>query len=183
MDPVTGLEVTGINWDMLIRRAYEERKANSVPIGLEFEDSVEADLCKNYPSECDHFDGRTSRVRHITFGDVVRGTSVLLKFKLGGSKTVPQDEANRRAQICSTCKWNVAYAKPCTGICAELQHIITSLVGNKSTPYDEVNRACYFCGCFVAAMVHLPLETQCMGVTDDMKEEYKLVPNCWKQCP
>lgn len=180
-DPITGVEVKGTTGDMLYQNAVAERLANGVPMGLEFWDSVMADVCRDYPTECSNVDPTQIRKRGWSMGDIVRGTLVMMNHKLNGSQLVSQEEANRRAQICSTCPHAAFFTKPCTGLCRELSNLLGS-TGNKSTPYDNDLRACNICGCWTKVAVWFPLETQCVGVTEEMKTQFAGVSNCWKQC-
>lgn len=180
-DPITGIEVTGTTGDMVYSNAVAERQANGVHMGLEFWDEIMADICRDYPQECSNVDPTRIRARGWSMGDIVRGSLVMLNHKLSGSELVSQEEATRRAGICATCPQAAVFSKPCTGICRELAQLISS-TGNKSTPYDNPTRACGICGCLTMVSVWLPLETQCVGVTEEMKEQFKVTSNCWKIC-
>lgn len=180
-DPITGVEVKGTTGDMVYNNAVAERTANGVHMGLEFWDEIMAEICKDYPKECSSVDPTRIRARGWSMGDIVRGSLVMLNHKLSGSELVSQEEATRRAGICAQCPQASYFSKPCTGLCKELANLLAS-TGNKSTPYDHDLRACNICGCWSKIQVWFPLETQCVGVTDDMKKQFESVPNCWKTC-
>lgn len=180
-DPVTGVEVRGTHFEMLINSAYAERKANGAPIGLDFEREIEQEICRTYPNECDNVPAGQRQKTHWTMGEIVRGTLTFAKHKLTGSSLVDQQTANQRAQICSTCPRSVFFSKPCAGLCAELVNVLSG-TGDKRTPYDYDLRACGICGCWTRVAVWFPLETQCIGVTDELKKQFAAVNNCWKQC-
>ncbi len=180
-DPITGVTVSGTTGDMLYNNAVLERIANGVPMGLEFWDSVMTDVCKDYPQECSNVDPTRVRQRGWGMMDIVRGSLVMMNHKLNGSELVSQEEATRRASICATCPQSAYFSKPCTGLCRDLANLL-SATGNKSTPYDHDLRACNICGCWTKVAVWFPLETQCVGVTDDMKEQFKSISGCWKTC-
>lgn len=180
-DPITGVELQATTGDMLYDRAVAERTANGVPMGLEFWDSVMADVCRDYPDECSNVDPNQPRRRGWSMGDIVRGTLVMMNHKLNGSELVSQEEATRRAGICAVCPHAAYFSKPCTGLCRDLANLLGS-TGQKSTPYDNDLRACGICGCWTKVSVWFPLETQCVGVTDEMKAQFKVTSRCWKQC-
>ena len=140
-----------------------------------------------HPDECEQYIGeKPFRPHRISLSDVIRGTQVMAAFKLAGSPLVDQVEANRRAALCVNCPLNMSFSLPCGGVCSELKRLVTSMVGQSKTKYDERLHACCICHCFLHAAVWLPLEIQCLGVTDEMKEHFKaLLPtiDCWKQCP
>lgn len=181
-DPLTGAEVRGTNWNMLIGRIYAERRANGVPVGLGFEDEVEKDLCRDYPAECEIPDPNFPTNRRLTLSDVIRGSQVMMSFLAHGSPLVDRAEAERRARICLKCPFNTYFSKPCTGICQELANVVASIINHQGTQYDTDLKACNVCGCFLQAAIWMPLDIQCKGVTEEMACKFKTINNCWKIC-
>jgi hypothetical protein len=181
-DPMTGVSVFGILFDQLVRKMKDVRRANGIPIGIEFEDEVEKWCCESKPDECQETDPEWPVVRPLDLGDIVRGSAVMMAHKLAGSPLVTRQEAERRAQICLGCKFNQNFAKPCSGICQELLNVVNSVTGHVGTQYDSQLHACGVCKCFLQASIWLPLDIQCKGVTDKQRAQFKNVPNCWKQC-
>lgn len=179
--PDLGIVSRGTTWGMFFDNACNYRRANSIPIGLAFDDECEQVLCESYPAECEGFDPDLPRPRRLGFADVVRGTKVMLAHKLAGSPLVDEGEARRRAAICRNCTFNVDFSGGCTK-CAELRNLVVSVLGTKSTPYDNELKSCFFCGCFTKAAVWLPLEIQCLGVNSKMREQFSHLNHCWKQC-
>lgn len=171
----------GMNFPALLRSVREWRRANSVPIGLGFEDEVEKAVCELYAAECTHAINGKPRKSRLDLSTVLRGTQVLLAFKLAGSPYVSQEEAERRAVICSNCQFNIEYAKPCGGNCGGLKEMVATIVGGQATPYDEQLKSCGICGCVGKAHIWIPEDVLRKGVTDQMVEEFKAVPNCWKR--
>ncbi len=171
----------GMNFPALLRSIKEWRRANSVPIGLGFEDEVEKMVCDLYPQECSGaIDGKPRKSR-LSLSAVLRGTRVLLAFKLAGSPYVSQEEAERRASICASCVWNLDYAKPCNGNCGGLKEMVSAIVGGQKTSFDDRLKACGICGCTNAAQILMPLDVLEKGVTADMKEQFAAVEKCWKK--
>jgi hypothetical protein len=182
-DPLTHITVEGTSLDMLLQRAYDERRANSVPTGLEFELEVERDLCQSYPNECQYFDAKTAPHRRLGMGDVIAGTMTILRHKLAGSPLESQEEANRRAAICSTCQFNQHFHKPCAR-CGDLEDLVRSAMAQgKRTPYDDDLKSCNICACFTKVAVWVPLSVQCPGLTDEQREMFSQIAHCWKKCP
>ena len=180
--PERGMVGEGYNFDTLSVSVKLYRKANAIPVGLAFEDELEQAVCEKYPQECSTYDPTIPVRKRLKFGDVLRGTMVMVSHKLAGSPLVDQAEANARAKTCSTCIYNIQFPMPCSGICAQLKSIVNNAVGNRSTPYDSENRSCGICGCHTSAAVHLPLEIQCIGVTTEQRAQFARVEHCWKQC-
>ena len=183
-EPHSGKIISTVTYDNLLRILYELYRKNGWPIGLDFENEVEARLCVQHPSECEIDVPKTRRrSRRMTWGDLMRGTRVLLSFKLAGSPIVPPEEAERRADICAACPENITFDKPCGGICAELMNLVRAVIGSRRTRQHDNLRACSICHCLLEAAVQIPLEHQCKGVTSEMKEQFSSLQSCWKVCP
>lgn len=184
-DPITNVEVFGTNYEMLIQLAYNERRANSAPIGLGFEQEVEADLCRSYPDEAETFDPRVPSNRRLGLSDVVHGTMAMIHHRLAGSPLVSQEEANRRAEICARCAFNVTFTKPCS-LCPDLENLVrAAMTSGKSTPFDNELKSCQLCSCFTKVSVWTELEIQCKPLTDDQRDMFKSLVElgrCWKNC-
>ena len=105
----------------------------------------------------------------------------MISFKAAGSPIVSRDEANRRAEICSKCKFNVRFPKPCNGYCGELREIVTALVGSERTSYEEKLESCSICGCYLSAAVWMDLGTQIKPLSQEIKNQFESVSWCWKK--
>lgn len=183
VDPHSGMEFRNYQFDGLVSKIRAHRQANGFPIGLEFEQEVENQVCQNHPDECEAFDPRIPRRRRLALSDVLRGTGVMMQHKLAGSPLESREVAEARARTCLKCQWNTDFDRPCsTGICGELKALVSSVINHQGTQYDRDLKSCNICGCFIQASIWLPLDIQCRGVTEDMKEAFKAVPACWKVC-
>jgi len=180
-DPLTGVEVKGTHFEMLLNNAYDQRRANGAPIGTEFAQEIERDICATYPDECDNVPPGVRRKAFWSMGEIVGGTLVMIQNRLQGTQFVSQEEANRRAAICANCPRAVFFSKPCTGLCRELVNVLAG-TGDKRTPFDHDLRACGVCGCWLKVSVWFPLDVQCIGVDETMRKDFATVNNCWKQC-
>lgn len=181
-DPLTGVTLRGVTWKMLYDRIVDQRKANGIPIGLSLEEELERDLCRDYPAECEWSDPTIPRNRRLTMHDVVQGTRFIAAFKLAGSPVVSQDEANRRASICSTCPFNVTFTKPCAGMCPEIAGLVQAVTGiHRTTSYDDELKSCAICGCYTKVSVWVPLDIQRGVLSDDQKKTFDQIPFCWKK--
>lgn len=184
-DPMLGVELFAVTFEQLVAKARAARLANGVPVGLGFEDEVEKWCCQAYPVECVNVDPSLPKRRKLTLDDVVRGTRVMASFVVGGRKVVGEEEAQARTEVCLRCPMNQGFAKPCSGVCKELEGVVMAAVGQRLTKGGERLKACGVCACFLRAAVWLPLETQCVGMGEAMKEEFRRmreVSGCWKQC-
>lgn len=183
-DRLTGQESKANRFDLLLKAIKIAREANGIPIGLDFEREVEQWVCEDYPQECEEYNPEIPRrPRELTAGDVIRGSKVMLAQWIAGRPLEPRQVAERRAETCVGCRYNVPIRSPCGGICTELLDIVNRVVGGKGTPLDARLGSCFICGCVLRAAVWTTLDVQCKGVDGPMKKQFASVPNCWKQCP
>lgn len=194
VDPISGIVSKGTTFDMLLTNAINQRRANGIPIGLEFEHQIEQDLCRDYPQECVGFDPRLPRPVTLDFDTVLRGTRVLLsviaeqaKHLVGLAKSplVEQTTADYRAMTCAACPRNVPYQAGCTK-CAEVLKLVQAIKGTRKTPYDGRLKACGICGCSNEAQSWIRLDLLANGVTVEMKQQFQVmqeISGCWKQVP
>lgn len=182
IQPGTQKLITAVTWDNLLANIREHRRANGIPMGLEFEDEVEQAVCREHPDECVGYDETYPRKRSLTLSDVIAGSRVMMSFYSHGKRLVSRIEAERRAQICINCPYNMTFAKPCSGICQELKNVVMAIVDSVGTQYDRQLNSCTVCGCFLQASIWLELEDQCKGTNELQKKQFSNTPNCWKQC-
>lgn len=180
-DPATGITSYGLQFQPLLNKIETARKANGIPIGLEFEQEIERLCCESYPDECVEVDPSMPVIRSLSLSDIIRGTQVLVALKLSGGKLVDRKEAERRGEICSRCRFNVKFAKPCSGMCPELDALVRQIVGNQGMHWDQFLHSCSICGCLNSAQCWVPLDVLAKGVTPNMKAQFSNVPECWKQ--
>lgn len=185
-DPLTKYPLEGTTFGMLYDRAVSYRRSNSIPIGLDYEDEIECKVCERYPDECE-ISKRGLGIPLVAPGlyDVVRGSMVMINHKAHESQLVDQAEAERRAAICSKCPFKAQMTLPCARCLSALENVVLAITGAHHTQYDERLAACGVCKCYISASVWLPLETQCVGVSDEMRERFAFAKesfNCWKNC-
>jgi len=183
IEPISQKPFTAVTYDNLVSKLYDTYKKNGWPIGLDFENIIERQLCERHPTECEPDGPKPRRKRRMTWGDIMRGTMVLLSFKAAGSPLVPVEESERRAAICASCTENIKFSKPCGGLCAQLANAVRAVIGTRRTKVHDQLKACGICHCLLEAAVQIPLEHQCKGVTDAMKPQFASTLRCWKQCP
>lgn len=182
LDPMSQKWVRAPAYPQLMDKLYAMYRQNGWPIGLGFEQQVEQQLCERHPLECEPDSPKLRRRRRLTWGDLMRGTEVLLSYVAAGSPVVEVAEAERRAAICAGCPANTSFDKPCGGLCQRLVDMVRSAVGNRRTSHHDQLKACGVCHCLLEAAVQMPLEHQCKGVTEEMKVEFAEYSACWKKC-
>lgn len=182
-DPDTGEHFNSHSWDILFAAVQRHREANSLPpISAEI---IQDQNCRKLaPNAADEFctsDAPVTTTDAVTLGwrDILNGTKVLGSFLLHGRPLVPKPEAERRAEICAKCEWNVTYRQPCGGDCDELLTLINVVVGNDATSHDSDLHACGICKCTNKANVWVPVEISRVGVSGD---QLAMMPDaCWKK--
>ncbi len=181
LDPLTGIRVSAVTWDHLMTKVQEERRGNGAPIGLDIENEVEQWCCIAHPDEVEVYDERLPKPRPLNLDDVVRGTKVLAAFKLAGKPTVINEEANRRAAICSKCPMNLMWSQACS-LCSNLDEIVQGIVGKVRTAMDQQLYACNICHCSLKGAVHIPNAILNRENNAEMNRAFEVAAeafNCW----
>lgn len=186
--PDIGMVGQGYIWDVLYDNVVKYRKANGIPIGLDFTQELINALCEKYGSEyCKSDDPRAPiPIRQLNMSQVYTGTSVAVRFLAAGTPLVSREEAERRASICATCKFNVFFSKGCGGgICGKLLELVQRIIGAQGTTYEAQLESCLICGCFLKVAVWIPREMQWDALPDFQKIQYETnaPANCWKKPP
>lgn len=179
LERTTNVLIKAPTYENLKALIVEHRQANNLAAGLNLEQEIEEQICANL----DHNDCTDSaRPLHaqggqLTLGQVFTGTVTLAHWLLTGGKKVDLTEANRRAEICSTCQFNVSF-DGCQGCHGEtLRAAVDSIVQGQKTEYDEKLNACSLCGCSLKAKVFLPLNILRQHIPADIQAAF---PNwCW----
>lgn len=187
VDTLTGVPIRGTTYEPLYKHFVKVRKANGHPIGLSAEDELVKMVCEKYPDECEGYDPNLPRRRKLGYRDVLNGTRVMVAHRVAGSPLVDRVETDQRAAICMECNFNSDFDKPCGGHCPDLKALVMPITKARPLPYADKLKSCGICGCFLEAAVQLPLDIQCIGVTETQKNQFKYVTNrqgksCWKTC-
>lgn len=164
------------SWFNDIHKHYVD---NSYPIPEDWKEQAEDQLCRHLSGEwCDGGTSASFINTRFTFNDFLRGSQVLGSFALDPDGTVDQATAEQRALICSRCVANVTV--PGCSTCNAMANLVTQLKGSKQTSVDHLLKACGVCHCSNEAQVWVKAEHLKKGVTPEMMETYKTIPECWK---
>lgn len=182
IQPETGAKITGGDYYNLLKKVKEHRRANEIPIGVNFEAEIQHAICERLPERsflCAHYDeGDPQRPRkRVVLDDAKRfiGTMVALVKKGVGYDS--REEANRRARICAGCPFNIDI-DGCAG-CRGLLNWVTEVVGARDTMYDDRLHGCEICGCELKTSVHVNLEAQQSVISDELNAQFPSF--CWKK--
>ena len=172
-DRLTKVRCAAPTFEGLVDRISHVRAAMGAVSGLDLRTEVENWICEERPEDCTEVDMNIPRKRKLNLSDVIRGTRVMASFKLAGSPLVDRNEAERRGSICQHCQFNQWFAKPCTGICPELQSVVNAIVGHQGTYYDQFLNSCSICSCFLQASIWMPLFIQADGFRECNSKRYR----------
>jgi hypothetical protein len=178
----TATTITAASFLELVHAVKRHRSANGLHVTATIESEVEHGLCETLPTgSCMHADtmgSYESRVRTLSLAEVVSATLSIGEFLLRGREKVSQEEADRRAKICSTCPFNLP-AGACT-TCSHntLREAVVKIVGAAQTTSDSVLHTCYSCGCTLKAAVWMPLDILQRHAGENLKT---LPAWCWKK--
>ena len=177
--PETGYKIenqhTKQNLFELIQRHYDD---NGIDLPEDWQQRVEDQLCRQLPAGfCQYTDGGNARgfQPDLSAEKIFKGISSLASMigsvVTGKSIFVEQEEANRRAEICSRCYYNIE-SSFCAG-CATgraITETVAKVRGDRSTPHDNNLLACGICGCKNVAIVHIKKELMLSGESKEMTE-------------
>ena len=171
----TGHSSQSQTYDSWLADTYAHRRANNLPIPIDFTAQMEDQLCSSLPAGwCSGTDPNRPDVdMRFTVGDVWNWTKAQLAVLSTGF--VSQDEAERRAKICSGCYMNIN-AQGCRG-CQDVATLFSNQLAKKQTSADMFLRNCGSCRCYLRALVHFPIDAI---PKDDTLQ--KVFPSfCWQK--
>lgn len=178
--PDTGFKITAPTWNDLLTRIRNYRLANGISLGVNFEETIGSEVCAQQgwgEPRCMQEEPTPLKIRHVTMQDIVNFLRVLKSWLLHDPTFVESEEAERRAQICTTCPYNVN-VQGCAG-CTNIAGLIFNVTGSKTTSHDLQLRNCQICGCVNKVQVWIPKETLKKGISPEMRESF---PEwCWKK--
>ncbi len=160
-----------------VEKAKEHRRANDLPIPLDFEAQLNEQLCGILPPTwCERDAGDVSWVdTRFNWADFTEGMKIFGKWGAEGMPLVDEATANQRAAVCVSCPLNVNITG--CAACHKMATAITGAVAKKNGQYDDNLRACAICKCALKAMVWFPMDILQQNET---VERQTLRPDfCW----
>jgi len=184
--PETGWKTEELSLSELFRKVEKHYKENNLSLPDNWKDIVENRICEGLPPGwCEFTDGSPSsgHLCAVTGEMIIHGVQSLAKlvwesFK-GKEVFVPQEESEKRAEICSKCHLNVD-----TNVCmgcgamAEMLDKTSNIRKNRTTKWDHMLKNCCICGCRNDTIVHIRNDILQTGESSDITSRY---PSwCWK---
>lgn len=165
-----GQEVHGGDWGDLVDNCQKLTVSLGKIPSPNLPNQVETALCDRIPAQCKPCN---KMVQTLGFMAIVRWVKAMYAFATQGKlTTVPQEEAERRADICMRCPMQMS-TSGCWG-CKGIAGMLPAIAGARKTSVDAQLKACGVCGCYNAVAVHLPVDVQ--GGDDLDFPEW-----CWKR--
>lgn len=189
VQPESGRVFQHYSRDAFYKEIQAHRLGNGYEITPTWREEIEDQLCRDHPEWGRQICKRTQPLgprKPISFAALQSFLNVIVawiqNFAAGRDPFVDQAEADRRAAICTNCEFNANLGFSC-GACADIVFRALSgiLGGTRSTPYDEHLGGCSICSCALKVAVWTPLEVQQRGLNEELREEFKMVPWCWKK--
>lgn len=186
-DPVIAWVTGFYAYNDLEAETLRRMKANGIPAPPDLRQRVVDQLCPQLPPEwCNDgtLMGRVGAAFSHEFTRVMQGTTTLIDWWVSADRAkVPQEEADRRASICSTCPFNSQPAGCTTCNRGVLATLAAKVVGGQPTRHDASLQACSICGCELKAKVWLPLEVLRRHLSTGQMAQFPPphtgFPGCW----
>lgn len=159
VQPETGFIARGSSLNSCLKAAYRHRVAMGLNIGSGWDAEVKDGICRQNPKIPCH--ESTKPPPSFGIADITRFVLVMAEWVRNGAPWVSQEEADRRAAICTgaadglPCPKNQVISG-CHGCKGPLAWLVQTL-GRRSTKHDEKLYSCSVCKCFLRAKVHIPL--------------------------
>ena len=172
----TGQRLQAGSFPELIDVVSKHRSSNQIEVGNVRSD-VENQICFRQPA-------------HICMGGCfeparlsassVYDAAIAMTKTITSDSFVDQDEANRRADICSRCFFS-QQSKGCFGRCVDsLKEAFHSLIGDRTTRSDDKMMNCEVCGCSCKTIVWIKLDVLNRNLSENSIKSYKNAHFCWK---
>jgi hypothetical protein len=153
-------------YKLLVQAVIKFRADNIIPIG-DVEAEVEEYICSNFPHMCHHVPGATVAVTVTRQPSEIQSrTDRMLQWMSGqiqdhsAEKLVLRGEAQRRADICRKCPYNVRWHEGC-GTCSEAVNRMSIIL---RSGHDTVNgrdlKSCQVLSHENRSAVWLPISSQ-----------------------
>ena len=149
--------VVSYGFKTLIEAVHKHLKANDIPLPVDLERSMNEHACAQFPENCQELDPDAERKVSLWMLAKKFFTAVISAAVDG---LVPQEEAERRALICSTCPNNQPMeARICEGCwSANFVREAAEKLSTRHTSLDNKLDTCSLCQCRNRLKVHVKRE-------------------------
>lgn len=185
-DPQKSL-LFGGDIDDLTKKVLEFRITNGLQLG-NIEEEIHDWLCRNTGARCRPAPPKDPLGWLRAKGDeIARFLKAMSIWAVNGGY-VEQEEAEKRAETCASCRYNVLQDDSiCFGCFGYLARVM-QIIGNRTTRMNDSLKFCGICGCSNSVSVFVPLDVlgrahRNLDFPDDIGQvdaDGKPVP-CWKK--
>lgn len=147
--------IFGGDIDHLVARVSEYRIINELPLN-DVRADVEDFLCRETGADCSPVRPRGLSGLKVFGADLARFVSAMASW-VTSADMVPQEEAERRAEICASCKMNQPLSDVACAGCYGLAGRILAIIGDRRTRMENVLEYCGVCSCANKIQVFAPL--------------------------
>jgi hypothetical protein len=176
--PETGFRITERALDDLYSKIQRHYDNNDIPLPSDWKERVEDSICRSMPESWCYYqdsDAPAPRPPTLTAESVLKGIASLAtmvkEVVRGDSIYVSQEEAERRASICSRCNLNqgIGVCMGC-GAMKAVTDLASNIRGGRSTSYDFKLQNCSVCGCRNDTIVHISKKVLLSGEKTETTE-------------
>jgi hypothetical protein len=187
--PENGFKIDGyLSIEDLFKKVEDHYRDNDIPLPNDWKDRVENQICMKLPAGWCNYAGDQNLgfQPNLSAETILKGVKSLAAMAMAGIKGeevwVDQNEANKRAEICTRCFYNMP-ANFCSGCGAgqAIREMVSKVKGSRTTPSDTNLNSCGVCGCKNEAIVHV---NRNLLLTGEKSETTAKRPDwCWVKNP
>ena len=186
--PQTGVEFKHYDYRAITNAYKSHCNANGILLSPNWEEEFLSEMCKqnpNWGSKCIPNSSKKVTRRRLSLTAVLSFLNMMriwAQSTLSGKDAfVSQEEADRRAGICVGCPFNTTLQFSCGACMGAVLTLIQGVIGKRKTQYDSRLGACLVCSCSLKAAVHIPIDIQRQGLSEDIKKDFNDINYCWKK--
>jgi len=186
--PQTGVEFKHYDYRAITNAYKSHCNANGILLSPNWEEEFLSEMCKQNPkwgNKCIPNASKKVTRRRLSLTAVLSFLNMMRAWAQstlsGKDAFASQDEANRRASICVGCPFNTTLQFSCGACMGAVLTLIQGVIGKRKTQYDDRLGACLVCSCSLKAAVHVPIDVQRQGLSEEIKKDFDDIKYCWKR--
>ncbi len=186
--PKTGIEFKHYDYRAICNAYKNHCAANEIFLTPTWEEEFISEMCKqntHWGRSCERVSMKKIHRRKLSLTSVLSFLNMMKSWAQstlsGKAAFVSQTESNRRASICADCPMNVTLQFSCGACMGAIITLLSSIIGNRKTDRDKDLGACLVCSCSLKAAVHVPIDIQRKGLSDEIKKDFDGIEHCWKR--
>jgi hypothetical protein len=183
----TGVEFKHYDYRSICNFYKNHCAANGIFLTPTWEEEFISEMCKqntHWGRLCVSVDMNKITRRRLSLTSVLSFLNMMKTWAQstlsGKAAFVSQEEAEKRAAICANCPMNTTLQFSCGACMGAVITLLSSVLGNRKTEQDNELGACLVCSCSLKAAVHVPLDVQREGLSEQIKQDFEKIKHCWK---